>query len=128
MATPWLSATVKDVDGITHGYQAPPPASVSYTAPAWMQKVSFSAAQLQGSTAVAMVLSHAATARSASVGANTADFLADFIDDLPPQELELVSDVEFLSDVGRTYLSSLFGAAIADKYMLALGYRYRCNS
>jgi hypothetical protein len=130
MATPWQSTTVKDIHGIGHGYQAPSPAPVpaTFKVPAPQTSLSFTAAQLQGSMAIAMVLSHAGTTRSASVGANTADFLADFIDDLPPIDLEMVKDVEVLSDVGRTFLSSLFGAAIADQYMLALGYRYRCNS
>lgn len=130
MATPWKSGTVKDIHRIGHGYQ-PLSAAKSlpaFSAPTPKTSLSFSAARLQGSMAIAMVLSHAGAARSASVAAHVADLLTEFVDDLPPADLELVADVQVLSDVGRSFLSSLFGAAVADQYMLAMGYRYRCNA
>lgn len=138
MATPWQGATIKQLTNI--GYLAQPlPAGRSapgFSAPTHQKDIQFDAAQLKGSMAVAMVLASASAARSsagatlsASVAANIASFLADFVDDSrPPDNLEIVRDVEILSDVGRTFLSSLFGAAVADQYMLALGYRFRCNS
>ena len=130
MSTPWRDQTVKQIDHISHGNQANSnvPQINLPPIPRPRSSLAFNAARLRGSMAIAMVLSHAGAGRAATVAASTANILADFVDDALPADLAIVRDALMLSDVGRTLLSSLLGAAVADQYMLALGYRYRCNT
>ena len=130
MSTPWRDNTVKHIQRITHGTQPNlnNPGAALPPIPPPQTLLAFNGARLRGSLAIAMILSHASAARAAAVAASTAQFLAEFVDDALPVDLAIVRDAMVLSDVGRTLLSSLLGAAVTDQYMLALGYRYRCNT
>jgi hypothetical protein len=127
MPPPWLQHTSKQL-GRQHHRTMPAPAGVTPAAvPPSAARLTFTAAQLEASLAMTLALSNLPSVPKATLATSSAAMITAFVDDNGPS-LAFTQDVTALADAHRTFVSGLLGAAVADLYMQALGYVFRCNT
>jgi hypothetical protein len=126
MTGPWQAHTRKGLDGITHSKH--PRAGHGFVAPAAQSKLDFTRAELCASMAMTNALSGLSGPAAISLAHAMSQLVTDHVDDIPATPLRFLDSLNYLADSTRSYFSACIGTGIADRYALALGYRFRCNS